>query len=526
MFTKKNYWIFNYLLSIFLVICFFSTTLFAATESDRYGGEVKVGISAEPLTLNLHESPAAVTCTVGGHIAEGLYGIDEEGTFKPVLAKDMAEWDEENKEFTIRLHQGIKFHDGTEMTSEDVVASIQNWRKHASQASLFEAYVTDIKAIDRYTISISAKKEFAVEAVLGYPTQLCTIYPKKLLEEEFHIPIGTGPYKVEDWFSGDHVTLTRYEDYTVVGNGAASGYVGEKISYFDKIIFKFIPEGSTRLELLLAGELDFVDSLSSVYYSRLMDSASAIPIVVKPLWKPLWRFNFKVFPAGMNADEALKFRQAIQAAIDHEALMKAASGGQEQFYRLNSCIMAYPEQKYWNDEMEDTYNQQDLDKAKRLLKESGYAGEKINVMIANNISWIYKSSLEFFYQLENKLGINVNVETMDFATILQRRFEENRWDIFSEGNSITFHPLYWSSYWTGNRPGWFATDRTKEICQLATTTRDDKALYKLWVELSQILEENVPEIHGGDFFEMRGASRALQNLRGGFRDFFFWGTWK
>lgn len=523
---NKNWLVFKCLLVVFLITNFCGITLFAQTENEHYGGELKVGISAEPVTLHVHTSPALVTTTVGGHVVEGLYAMDAEGSFKPLLAKDRAEWNEEKKEFIIRLHQGVKFHNGKEMTSEDVIASIQSWRQHSSQASLFEAFVTNIKAIDPYTISISSKEEFVIEALLGYPTQICAIFPKELLEEGFQIPIGTGPYKVEEWISGSHITMVRHDDYTVVGTGPASGFVGEKIPYFDKITFRFVPEDSTRLELLLAGELDFVDSLSSINYSRLMDSKIATPIVVKPLWKPLWRFNFKSFPAGMDADEALKFRQAIQAVIDHEALMKAASGGQEPFYRLNSCIIAYPEQKYWNDEMDNTYNQKDLEKAKRLLQESGYAGEKINIMIAKDLSWIYKPSLEFIYQLESKLGINVNVETMNFTTILERRFEEKRWDIFSEGNSISYHPLYWGSFWTGTRPGWFTTDRAKEICQLATKTRDENELYDLGVELSGILEENVPEIHGGDFFEMRGASTALQNLRGNVRDCFFWSTWK
>lgn len=511
---------------IFFMIFLLGATINAQSVSGNYGGEITVAISAEPVTLNVHTSPATVTTQVGGHIAEPLYGMNEKGNFLPVLAKEEAKWDDQKKEFIIKLHQGVKFHDGTEMTSKDVLASIKSWQAHASQASVFGEYVTELRDIDSYTIGISAKEEFAIEALLGYPSQICSIYPEELLEEGFHTPIGTGPYKVDEWVSGSHIALSRFDDYTVVGTGPATGFVGEKIPYFDKVTFRFVPEDATRLELLLAGQVDFADSLSSIHYDRLIDANNAMPIIVKPLWKPLWRFNFKVFPAGMDEKQALKFRQAIQAVLDHEALMKAATGGQEQFYRLNSCVIAYPEQIYWNDVMEDTYNQNNIEKAKLLLEESGYKGQPINVMIAKDLSWIYKPSLEFVYQLEEKLGLNINVETMNFTTILERRFEENRWDIFSEGNSITYHPLYWSSFWTGTRPGWFTTDRVKEICQLATKLRDEKELFKLGVELTEILEENVPEIHAGDFFEMRGASNKLQNLRANVRDFFFWSTWR
>lgn len=501
--------------------------VFGEREVGKFGGTLTVAISAEPVSLDVQKTPANVSQAVGGHILEPLYAMDAAGKVSPVLAESCI-WNEEEKAFELTLRQHVYFHNGKEMTSEDVLASLERWRKFSATASIFDRFVPEdgISAEGRYSIRIAASSEFNITAVLGYPTTNDVIYPAELAAQEIIAdPIGTGPYKLDEWVPGDHITLTRYEGYKPVWGPSPSGFAGTKIPYFDTIVFRFVPEDATRFELLKAGEVDFVDTILPIWLNELNETEGVDPIIVKPIWTPVWRFNFKRWPAGMDADQALKFRQACRAAVDMEELLKASASAREEFYRLNSCLIAYPEQIWWNDVCEDTYNINDQALAKDLLAESGYDGEPIHFMIANDIPWIYKPSLVLAEQLE-EIGINIQVEIMGFATILERRWEEDRWDIFSEGNSISYHPLYYSSYWGGKRPGWFTNDEVQELLDVMVTSRDFDEVYEGSVRLTEILEENIPEIQSGDFFELRAAASDLANLRGSYRTYFFWTTWR
>jgi len=496
-------------------------------EAGRFGGTLTIAISAEPVSLDVQKTPSNVTQSIGGHILEPLFAMDAAGTVSPVLAESCV-WNEAKNAFALRIRQHVYFHNGQEMTSDDVFASLDRWRKFSATASTFNRFVPEggITIVDTYTLEIAASSKFNIIGVFGYPTTNGVIYPAEIAAQvQIPNPIGTGPYMLDEWVPGDHITLIRYDGYQPVWGPSASGFAGTKIPYFDKIVFRFVPEDATRSELLRAGEVDFVDTILPIWFDELNETEGISPIVVKPIWTPVWRFNFKAWPAGMNAAQALKFRQACRAAVDMEELLQASASGSAEFYRLNPCLIAYPEQIWWNDVCDDTYNINDQDVAKQLLVESGYTNEPIRFMIANDIPWVYNPSLVLAEQLE-EIGINIEIEVMTFGTILERRWEEDRWDIFSEGNSISYHPLFYSSYWGGQRPGWFTNDEAQNLLDVMVTSADFDEVYGASVRLTEILEENIPEIQSGDFFELRAASSDLQNLRGEYRSYFFWSTWR
>src|SRR5438093_5786193 len=132
-----------------LVAILLSASSVAAAETPKRGGVLRVGNLGEPPALDAHWTTASITETLTNHIYEGLYTLDDDNKPIPMLAESLPTVSKDGLTYTFKLRRGIKFHNGKEMTSDDVVASLLRWSKQSIYGKDLFAYVSDFRAVDK-----------------------------------------------------------------------------------------------------------------------------------------------------------------------------------------------------------------------------------------------------------------------------------------------------------------------------------------------------------------------------------------
>ena len=311
------------------------------SEESGEGGEstLSVALTGAPPTLDPHRTSAFLTQHVAWHVYEGLWTIDSAYQAQPMLAES-GEFDPETNVFTITLRDGVQFHDGSELDSADVVASLERWREAASYGALFSDLVADIAAPADNVVELTLTQASPViEQLLAFPNQQAAIMPSEVIEaasgEAIEEPIGTGPYQFVEQVPDQHIRMERFEDYAARSE-PANGMAGEREAIAQTLEFRPVPEVSVRRDSVITGEVHVAEGLSPDMLDALESSEDVEPAVVQPSGWPMAIFDKTQAPFdNVNA------RRAFMAALDMEPVMQGAVGS-EEFYRLQPGIL-FPE---------------------------------------------------------------------------------------------------------------------------------------------------------------------------------------
>lgn len=354
---------------------------------------LKVALTDEPNFLSTcdHDSLAAVQMNL--LTFNGLTRIDYE-TLTPVC--DLAEsyTQDSGLEWTFKLKQNIKFHDGSDCTAEDVDASLM-YAKTFPGSLNYTGNIDHCEVVDPYTVKIVTSVPTPnLLADLAYHYNF--ILPKELVESGHNFsesPIGTGPYKFVSWNKGNDLKFEAFDGY----------FDDARKAQIKNLEFSIIPEGATRTMALEAGEVDFVYSVSTTDINRLKEN-SKVTVAEKVSLE-----SFFLYLNCLNTpfkDENL--RKAVSYALNREEIVVGALNG---FGTPSySCTSAgYAE---FTDKNAYTY---DLDKAKEYM--AAWGGDPSTVtldIICNNQT---KKSIATIIQAQlAPLGINVTINEMDSAT--------------------------------------------------------------------------------------------------------------
>jgi peptide/nickel transport system substrate-binding protein len=499
----------------------------AAGASDAHaqkkGGVLKIGNLGEPPSLDPHWGTQTITEVLTNHIYEGLYSLDASYRPIPMLAESLPQVSPDGLTYTIKLRQGIKFHNGKEMTAADVEASIRRWSQRSVYGKALFAQVADFKAVDKATVQLKLKEKSAIVVIsLAVPNNFGAIYPKEIADKfppdqrvtEF---IGTGPFKLAEWKPDQYIRMVRFDDYRPRSE-ARTGYGGAKIAYVDELRWIPVPDAASRAAQVESGDLDFADDLVADAYDRLKANANVQPIIVRPYYWLVAVFNKK---EGLMANQ--KLRQAWQAALDIEPIMKTVAGGKSEFYRMDSSL-AFQELPAWHTKIAGLpWNERNKDKARRLLKEAGYAGQPIRFMTTQEYKWMYDFALVTKQQLED-VGFVIDLQVMDWSTLGQRRVQPKEYDVFTTGMGNFFDPTH-HIYLTPNWPGWTSDEEILAIgAQLARET-DPKKRFALWEQQTRVFYDKVPVARYGDLFGLRAARKHVKGFNDAVERPRFWGVW-
>ena len=356
-----------------------------------------VATMAETPTL----SPVEHNATAGYYMNlmnfTGLMRLDED--LNPVL--DLAESYEaiSDTEWEFKLRQDVKFHDGTSMKAEDVKASLE-WAKGFTEVSLYNDNIQSVEVVDDYTVRITTPTPSPV-LLFNLTQHGNAIVPKKLIDEghDFNTqPIGTGPYKFVSWTRGDQVEFEAFEDF----------YLGEPS--IKHVIWKIIPEGSSRTIALEAGEVDLVIEVEAMDVERIQENDKLATIQYKPTsvtWVML--NNEKQFMDNEN------IRHAINCAIDKESVVTVALNGlgEPALAQMPTNIPGVTE---------ENADQYDVEKAKEWLEKSGVdpAEIKFSIICSDDTK---KRAGEVVQANLKEIGIECTLESMDLATYLSATAE-------------------------------------------------------------------------------------------------------
>src|SRR2546429_9986487 len=152
-------------------------------EAQKKGGILRAGNLGDPPALDAHWTTASITETLTNHIYEGLFSLDSSNRPIPMLAESHTV-SKDGLVYTFKLRQGVKFHNGKEMTSEDVVASLGRWGKQSIYGKGLFTQVSELKAVDKYTVELRLKEKSAIVLIsLAVPNNFGAIYPTEIAEK-------------------------------------------------------------------------------------------------------------------------------------------------------------------------------------------------------------------------------------------------------------------------------------------------------------------------------------------------------
>jgi peptide/nickel transport system substrate-binding protein len=487
-----------------------------AAAAAKEKNELKVALSVAPPTLDLHKTTAVATQQVSWHIFEFLVTLDQDYKVVPMLAETI-EVSEDGKTITLPLRRQIKFHNGKTLTASDVVASLNRWKELSSIGRSALANAT-VSAKDSETVQIKLPQpSSAVLPALAYPQQGAAIMPEEVIaaagEDGVKEYIGTGPFQFADWKQDQYIHLKKFADYQPVPQ-PPSGLAGKREALVDDLYFIPVPDAATRVAGVQSGEYDFADEIPFDNYDMLKGDPNLVTEITKPR-----RYNGLVFNAKSRLFSDVKMRQAVNAALDLDSIMMAATGNPD-FYRLDPGLV-YREQAWYVDSGKEQFNQKNPEKAKQLLREAGYNGEPITILGTRDYDFLYKTALLVMDQLE-KAGIKVNLEIYDWPTLVSKRSDEKAWDIFFTFFSVFTDPT--QTFYLDSRnqwPGWYSNPQMDQLLDEMRATLDFEAEKKLFEQVQELYWQEVPVIKLGD---MHGLVAHRKYVKGFafFMDLHFW----
>jgi peptide/nickel transport system substrate-binding protein len=478
-----------------------------AQEQPRMGGIAKIAMIGEPPSLDPHTTTAVITQQIMWHVFETLYTYDRHYNPIPLLV-DRHTVADSGRTYTFELRRGVKFHNGRDMTADDVVVSLQRWGRLSTPGKAVWKTIEGIEAKGPSTVVMYLKEPSAVLLMgLTRPNNGAFVYPKEVIaaagDQAIRDNIGTGPYRFVEHKPDRHIKLVRFKEYAARGD-APNFYGGKRVAYLDELHFIPVPDVAVRVAGVQSGEYHFGQQIKQDQYERLKSIPSLEMGIIKP---SAWSTAVVNHKQGLMTDKRL--RQALQAALDMEPIM-AAAFGDKAFYRVDPGLM-HQEQPQWHSKAGgELYNQRNPEKAKKLLKDAGYTATPIRWITTKEYDYMYKHALVAKQQLE-AVGFKVDLQVVDWATLVQRRNKPELFDVFS--TAITFNPEPGLN--TGvqcNWPGWWCMEDKEKWLDSVQRETDPRKRRAMWDKVQQLFYEDVGRIKFGDWFGFQVNTKHLRGV--------------
>ena len=362
---------------------------------------------------------AYITRNHGYLIYDVLFAKDASGNIRPQMV-DKYETSPDKLTWTFTLRDGLEWHDGKPVTAEDCVASIKRWGVRDTLGQQLMASVGEITALDQRAFRISLKEPYGlVLESLGKPSSNTPfMMPKRVADTDPYKQIddytGSGPFifKKDEWKAGEKIVYVKNPRYKPRAE-PPSMLAGAKLAKVDRVEWLALPDPATAANALINGEVDIVEVPPTDLFPMLKKDKNIALFGWNPLGSQIiMRMNF-LHPPFDN----LKARQAVMYAIAQEDFLRAQVGDPEIYRVCNAplvCGTKY-EKSYG-----DLLIKPDFDKARALLKESGYDGKPIvmlhqtDIVSSNQLPAVGKQLLE-------KAGFKVDVVSSDWQTVVSRR---------------------------------------------------------------------------------------------------------
>ncbi|MBD8067534.1 peptide-binding protein [Bacillus sp. PS06] len=464
----------------------------APTGEPVTGGDLIVGSIGEPTLFNALYSTDVSSSDIEGFIYNGLVGGDTE--FNPVndLATDV-QMSEDGLTFTVKLREDVKWHDGEQFNADDVVFtfSVPKDPDYAGErGSAFES-LESVTKIDDYTVEFKLNQ---VDATFHSITLSYYILPEHILgdvpvgdlgEHEFNTksPIGTGPFKFDEWRDGEYVRVVANEDY----------FDGRP--YLDSITYKIVPDQNALLAQLQAGDIDFTEVPGTD-----VDTVKSFPGIKVESGLGL-SYTFLAFNLQQERFNDVKVRQAMTHAIDRQAIVDSVMNGDGEVAHLPESPLSWA----YNDDV-PTF-EYDPEKAKALLAEAGWEdtdgdgildkdGEPFSFTIKTNQgNKIREDIIVVLQQQFKEVGIEAKPEIVEWSAYIEQISAPN-WDFDAMvlGWSMSTFPDQYDIFHTSQREAglnmhWYSNAEADKLMEEARQILDQDEYKEIYGEIYKILAE-------------------------------------
>jgi len=468
-----------------LLLVFVLTTLaiaLSACSGDKKGdnsSQITIGIPQDVEdSLDPHKTVAAGTKEVLFNLFEGLVKPDSDGSFIPAVASAYEE-SEGGKVYTFTLREGVKFHDGSMVTAEDVKFSLDKCADTSAGDPLIAAFsnIESVTIADEKTIVITLKE--ADTEFLAYMTT--AIIPASNKNPDSN-PIGTGPYKFVSRSPQENFIVEKFDEYW-----------GEP-AHIENVTFKVCSNADSIVMDLEGGSIDMFARVTATQAAELSD-------------------EFQVLEGTMNLVQALylnnavepfndvRVRQALCYAVDIDEIMLMVSDGKGT--ELGSSMFpAFG--KYYMPELNDTYNT-DIEKAKALLAEAGYAdGLSFTISVPSNYQ-PHIDTAQVLVEQYKKIGVDAKIQLIEWDSWVSDVYQGRQFQstvVGIDASNITGASLL--QRFTSDAPKNFINYQNAaydEAFNNAITSTDDAEKTKYYKECQRILSEDAANVYIQDLPE-------------------------
>ncbi|MDQ0257800.1 peptide/nickel transport system substrate-binding protein [Evansella vedderi] len=466
-----------------------------ATGEPREGGRIVLGTSGEPVMFNSLYHTDTASGDVTDLVFAGLMYTDENLEMQPHIATDHPEISEDGLEWTFTLREGVLFHDGEELTADDVVFTFSQFIHEdytGPRASSFQT-LESVEALDEYTVKFTLSEPDArFITMTSYdilPEHILGDIPASELEDynEFNIenPIGAGPFKFEEWVPGQHLTLSVHEDYF------------EGRAYLDEVVFRFASDSNALVLLLETGDIDHMIAPTSELVSiEMYDHVNLYETLALRYDYIGWNLDRPLF-------EDVRVRQALTHAIDRQEIVETIMEGHAEVANAPVSPLSWA----YNDDV--PVFDYDPDRAIELLNEVGWEhnedgylekdGEIFEFTILSNDGNTTRRDIGIItQQYLNLIGIKVHAEQMEWGAFLDQINPPNfDFDAVVMAWGLALDPdptAIWHSkeIENGLNRSAYRNDRVDEISDINRSIIDQDERAELLAEAFAIIAEEQP----------------------------------
>ncbi len=458
------------------------TIALSGCSSDKTAGDdsskITIGIPQDISGLDPHNITGAGTKEVLFNVFEGLVKPDENGNLNPAVASDYTISDD-SKVYSFTLRDGIRFHDGSAVTAEDIKYSLERNCGLDGSEPLIKSFsnIESVNIVDDRHVDV-----VLTEGDSDFLTQLTVAIIPKANKTPDSTPIGTGPYKYVSWSPQESVIMTRFDDYW-----------GEK-AFIKDVTFKITSNPDAIVMDLKGGSIDMFPRVTSTQAKQLED-------------------EFTIYEGTMNLVQALyinnaekpfddvRVRQALCYAINPQEIMDFVSDGAGA--EIGSAM--FPSySKYFLPELNDTYNT-DTDKAKELLSQAGYEnGFEFTITVPSNYTQHVDTAQVVSEQLK-AIGVTANIQEVEWNTWLSDVYTDKNYQatvVGIDASTLSASSLL-SRYVSDSSKNLvhFNSKEYDETYNKAVATADDKEKTEYYKECERILSKEAASVYIQDLPE-------------------------
>jgi peptide/nickel transport system substrate-binding protein len=481
---------------------------------------LKVVAHADVKILDPTFTTAYISRNFGYMVYDTLFAQDASGTPKPQMV-DKWSTSKDGRQWSFTLRPGLKFSDGSAVTSADVIASLQRWQSRDSLGKALAAAGAEWKpaGAQGFTLALTEPFGMVLDALAkpsGFPP---VILPERLAKLPTNAPmtevLGSGPFvfKRDEWVPGNKAVFLRNPAYVPRGE-PPSGLAGSKKPAFDRVEWLYLPDANSAIAALKRGEVDLIEQLPPDYITPLRGDAG-VKIGSGGAYQGFLVMN-QLFPPFNNP----KVRQAVMQAVSQDRF--TAAMGYPLDMRITYCatwfICGGPNE---TDAGAEPFRKADVAKAKQLLAEGGYKGEKIVLLVPSDITYLNAEAL-MAAQTMRSIGMNVDAQSMDWASIGARRAKKDApeaggWNMYVTvaGQFDVNSPInnaYLGAPCGTSLPGW-PCDKTLDELRTAWIKETVPAKRKQLLDaFHRRAFEAVPYVNAGQYSAAYAARASLKNL--------------